>query len=328
MDMRLVDRICEHMEDKKTDELFKIYIEHNTEKWSKEAFEAIKLILKKRGESIPRITGEKPDKIPAGGSGETPGMEAVDLGEVVKGIERSGRGWCLKVFLLLIGIILILGVIRIGIFAPSSIGRAYGFLNVGDPVEALEEFKNVIRMEPDNKKAHFGMGLCYVGMRKYDRATECFDSLIEKFPKDLDIYFRIVFVVNHIMERYNTTIDFLKRAQDVKPGNKKEALFFERKYQENLGWAYYKSGKHAKAVECFKRARHLWDINLEPDLNQTGMAETYLYYGVYYKLIGEEKMAVDCFKKSITYAINPIIGKKSKTELQEIKEGKSRVLKI
>lgn len=66
MDHDLVNQIWHKFKYKDTEELLKIYTTYNLEKWSEEAFEAIRILLRQRNIEIPKITAEL-EEYPQGG---------------------------------------------------------------------------------------------------------------------------------------------------------------------------------------------------------------------------------------------------------------------
>ena len=65
--------------------------------------------------------------------------------------------------------------------------RAREFLNTGKYMEAAEEFRAVVKLEPDGSKigqnASYWVGQCYFRMGQFDEALSIFEEIIEDYPE-------------------------------------------------------------------------------------------------------------------------------------------------
>ena len=59
--------------------------------------------------------------------------------------------------------------------APNSIGEAY--LELGRLSDALEAFRQAIRLKPDFGRAYYNLGKCYIAMGNRDAALEQYNIL-------------------------------------------------------------------------------------------------------------------------------------------------------
>lgn len=61
-----------------------------------------------------------------------------------------------------------------GARADRANRRGVALSRAGKYVEAIHEYGEAIRIDPNMAKAHFNMGLDYVSLRQPDQAAECF----------------------------------------------------------------------------------------------------------------------------------------------------------
>jgi tetratricopeptide (TPR) repeat protein len=62
--------------------------------------------------------------------------------------------------------------------------RAKGLLFEKNYLQAIKLYKTVLENRPDHKASTNDLGLCYIGLKDYERALECFNKILEKEPKD------------------------------------------------------------------------------------------------------------------------------------------------
>jgi cytochrome c-type biogenesis protein CcmH/NrfG len=63
--------------------------------------------------------------------------------------------------------------------------------------EAVEAFKEAIRLEPDNASAHFGLGWAYLGLDRYAEAVEAFKEAIRLEPDNAWAHFGLGEAISH-----------------------------------------------------------------------------------------------------------------------------------
>lgn len=72
------------------------------------------------------------------------------------------------------------------------------FYNLGIVYEKLKNldkaeinYKQAIKLAPDETDAYYNLGLVYIDKRKYEEAVECFEAVLEKDNNDSNAYFSI-----------------------------------------------------------------------------------------------------------------------------------------
>lgn len=137
MDNKLIDSIKKNLESKTTDELLEIWIENDRVEWSDEAFQAIKQILNKRDQVLPK---------------QNPVRESEEF--------HSGKG--LKIWgivLISIGIILTIGLVLLYIYTIPQITRLndhkekrINFLKEIGVLKESDEYTPILALRLSRKK--------------------------------------------------------------------------------------------------------------------------------------------------------------------------------
>lgn len=125
--------------------------------------------------------------------------------------------------------------------------------------DALEEYRQVLRLRPDNAEALVCMGVLYCEMGMYNEAVEAYMKAIEVRPDAVEVYSKLG-TVHVIRGEYNEAIAVFQRALGIDPANSGARY--------GLGIAYFMAGDNDSALEQYiilnkvdkKRADELFDL--------------------------------------------------------------------
>lgn len=214
--------------------------------------------------------------------------------------------------------IIVMGVIRIQLFPPTSIQKAYTLLLMKQPEAAMKEFEVFLRKNPNNSEALVGAGMCQTELKNFKKAMGYFETAIDNNSEDQMIYVQIVYIVNHIMNNHDRAISILEKAKKIKEENSIKLKYFNRIYLENLGWAYYKKNDGKKALEYFKKAEPLWKNTIETYREHHDIPLIHLYYGVFQKISKNKNEAINHFQKVKEKTENSMLINEADSELKEL----------
>ncbi len=157
-------------------------------------------------------------------------------------------------------------------------GYCYGEL--GHYQEAMEEFKQAIRIKPDYAEAHYNLGVTYGELGRHQEAIEAFKQAIRIKPDDAEAHYNLGVTYGEL-GHYQEAMEAYKQAIRIKPD------YADAHY--NLGVTYGELGRHSEAMEAYKQA-----IRIKPD-----DAEAHNNLGVAYGRLGRHQEAIEAFKQAI-----------------------------
>ncbi len=156
----------------------------------------------------------------------------------------------------------------------------YTLFETGLYKEAIEAFRQGIRLKPDFAAAHLGLGFAYDELGMYKEAIEAFKQVIRIIP-NYAAYYSLGIAYNRL-GMYKEAIEAYKHAIKLKLDSAEAHL--------GLGNNYYKLGMHKEAVEAYKQA-----IRIKPD-----EAKVHYNLGVVYgKDLGMNREAIEAYKQAI-----------------------------
>jgi Tfp pilus assembly protein PilF len=125
-----------------------------------------------------------------------------------------------------------------------NLGVVYG--NLGRHREAIDARREALRLKPDNAIAWNNLGFSYGEMGRYREAIEACREAVRLKPYYADAWFNLG-VVYGKLGRNREAIDAYREAVRIKPD------YFQAWY--NLGVDYYQSGNRSAALEAVKELR-------------------------------------------------------------------------
>jgi tetratricopeptide (TPR) repeat protein len=153
-------------------------------------------------------------------------------------------------------------------YTAAYAARGALFINTRQEDRAIAEYKKIVELKPD------ATAYTYIAMLEYERKN--YDGAVDNYRKALQLDQNLAIAANNLAVLYT---DFGK-------GNLDEALRLAQGvvqkhprvagYADTLGWAYYKKGLFANAIEQLQKA-----ISLDEELaqkSQTNPSATYHYH--------------------------------------------------
>jgi len=145
---------------------------------------------------------------------------------------------------------------------------------------AIEELQEAIRLDSGYINAYNNLGTIYNRIGRLDEAIQCFSRAIELNPTYIEAYDNLG-VVYYLKRDYEKAMTFFQKALDLEPAY---AQAFN-----NIGSIYVAQGRFDEAIEPIKKAME-YDPNLTDSFNNLGSA----YLG-----LGRLEEAEDLFKEAI-----------------------------
>ena len=169
---------------------------------------------------------------------------------------------------------------------PSSplswYNRGVAYLESGEPTQAATDFSEAIRLAPEHSQAFFNLGNCFRILKNPDQAIEAYERAIELDPADLPARVSEAAILQELGEfdrALETYDEIIRRSPNA------EAFC-------NRGTCLQRMGRHAEAIEDFKRA-----IAVNPNL-----AEALCNLGIAHRSLGDIPAALSAYDRAIEIA--------------------------
>ena len=156
----------------------------------------------------------------------------------------------------------------------------YCYAERGRSAEAIEAYKQAIRIKPDFAEAHCFLGIRYGMLGRNAEAIEAYKQAIRIKPDYPEAHYNLG-VTHGELGRNAEAIEAYKQAIRIKPDYAQAHC--------NLGVKYGELGRHAEAVEAYKEA-----IRINPD-----HPNAHYNLGVAYGNLGRRAEAIGAFKQAI-----------------------------
>lgn len=130
--------------------------------------------------------------------------------------------------------------------ADSHLNLGTNHLNKGEYRKALSELLEAEKIDPDNAKLQYALGLNYLqGFARYEQARQHFQRAME-LKKDFSEASNMYGVTLMQESRYAEAIPYFEKALD-------NLLYGTPEFaRQNLGWALYKSGKIDEGIRTLE----------------------------------------------------------------------------
>jgi protein O-mannosyl-transferase len=162
--------------------------------------------------------------------------------------------------------------------AYYNLGVTYN--GIGRYQEAIEEFRQAIKIRPRYADAHCNLGFAYGKLDRYQEEIDAYKQVIRIKPNYADAHCNLGVAYGNL-GRWQDEVEACKKAIKIKPD------FAEAHC--NLGFAYGNLGRYQEAIESYKQV-----IRIKPDF-----AEVYNNIGFAYGKLDRYQEAIEACKKAI-----------------------------
>lgn len=155
-----------------------------------------------------------------------------------------------------------------------------GYWNSGQTAEAIEAYRQAVRIGPAYTVAWFNLGVVYRDSGQVAKAIEAYRQALRFYPKYVEAWFGLGVV-------YGESGQTAKEVEAYR-----QALRIDPEYVEawfKLGVVYGKSGQTAKAIEAYRQA-----LRINPEF-----AEAWFLLGSSYKRTGKMIQAIEAYQNAV-----------------------------
>ena len=146
--------------------------------------------------------------------------------------------------------------------------------------EAAEQFREAIRLDPDNAKAYNNLGITFFKMEKFEEGRDYFLKALKIQP-------------DNIFAHNNLGLTYLKLGENEKAEEQFKRTLFKEPYNLPahffLGYLYYQEGKFSRAERYYREAN-----DIDSSLPQVNYALGRVMIG-----LGRWERAIDYFQKTL-----------------------------
>lgn len=165
--------------------------------------------------------------------------------------------------------------------ADKHFARGEEYLQKQKYTEAIEEFKEAIRIRPRWPEAYFKLGLAYSAVPLTDRNADYETAALKAFKEAVRLKPDWAEAHNQLGSKYRTFLRYDEAIKSIKEAIRLKSDFAEA--HENLGIAYLYTGRYSEGVESLKEA-----IRLQPNL-----ALSHEMLGLAYLALDDRQKAVE-----------------------------------
>ena len=141
--------------------------------------------------------------------------------------------------------------------------RGISYYDKGMIDKAIEEFKEVLELDPDDIETHYHLGNAYADKEMFDEAISIYKKVIEKNPEFIDAYLSLSTLYLD-MDMVDEAISLCNQAISANPDD--SFLCF------HLGEAYVRNEQYEEAITAFNKAISINPMDPE---TQYRLAESY-----------------------------------------------------
>ena len=141
--------------------------------------------------------------------------------------------------------------------------RGISYYDKGMIDKAIEEFKEVLELDPDDIETHYHLGNAYADKEIFDEAISIYKKVIEKNPEFIDAYLSLSTLYLD-MDMVDEAISLCNQAISANPDD--SFLCF------HLGEAYVRNEQYEEAITAFNKAISINPMDPE---TQYRLAESY-----------------------------------------------------
>ena len=155
-----------------------------------------------------------------------------------------------------------------------------------DWAEAIANYDEAIRLDPDDAEAYFNRGVAYDNLGQIDLAIQDYSKAIDLDPEDSDAYFQRGLAYSELEQHQNAIQDYQEVIR-IEPEDG-DAYF-------NRGLAYFSLGDYQRAFDDYNEA-----IRFDPE-----DAEIYAHGALTATLLGWDEEAEEYADRAVELGIAP-----------------------
>lgn len=141
--------------------------------------------------------------------------------------------------------------------------RGISYYDKGMIDKAIEEFKEVLELDPEDVETHHNLGNAYADKEMFDEAISIYKKIVEKNPEFIDVYLSLCTLYLD-MDMVDEAISLCKQA--ISANSDDSFLCF------HLGEAYVRNEQYEEAITAFNKAISINPMDPE---TQYRLAESY-----------------------------------------------------
>jgi len=181
--------------------------------------------------------------------------------------------------------------------------QTVAFVHERDPLPAVTQFESLVKNDPEDVIALFGLGLAYRKNGRLDKSIEAFQKALSKSPGESEIV-KELGVSYFLAGKVDPAIDCLESSLSLPPvgGGQKEDLMT----LYYLGRAYQEKADFPKALNLLQKVRReapdFADVYLRLGSIYGRMGNkglSHFYFGSYFKLRGDRNSALLHFRTAV-----------------------------
>lgn len=160
--------------------------------------------------------------------------------------------------------------------------------------EAEQQYKQAAAEDPNDARAHAGLGNVYLDQGRYNEAIAAYRQVLKLQPNYKDVYQPLAFSLVRL-GRYPEAIETLKQALEYDPNNPE--------IYNNLGFAYVHAGQYPEAIAACQQAIALLGktgeaFKLELQARNEVLSNAYKNLGNAYNELKQYNEAADALKQA------------------------------
>ena len=164
-------------------------------------------------------------------------------------------------FKVIIGLIILLffvGIYQLGLPEIAKYYHNQGYYNYENQKldNAEEKYKRALSLYPDYPEAHYGLGVIYEDLQKYEQAKIQYNLAVQGKSSLASNNLARLYILSEDPKNYSRAVTLLQKGivflTDKQFVDKKEYIYYS--FYKNLGWVYLKQGNYEQAKEELERA--------------------------------------------------------------------------
>jgi tetratricopeptide (TPR) repeat protein len=167
-----------------------------------------------------------------------------------------------------------------GLDGPVS--AALSELQKGRVLESIQQFKDIVRNDPQNDSSYFYLSTLYTRMNEYTPAERYIQRAIEITPKQ-GAYYHQFGLIRYRQKKWRAALDLFKRALEVGAGNNEAAVW------KSIGDVQLELFDRDAALQAYNRALQI----------QPRDVQTHLALGTFYLDRGEPDQAIERLRAAL-----------------------------